>query len=193
MPPKAILFDFFDVLVLHGSDSFRLTYFPDDHEKNMRVKQLQLDRERGTIDFNHFVSKVAVVGNVDRTVVLKHIDNYQPNVQLLSYIRDHLKPNYKISMIFNAKGDRPSRILGSANSSMFDDIVLSYRFSFNDPETKVYELAANNLKVKEKECVYIGYLPSSCRAAEAVGMKSLCYWGFKQVEQEFGSHAQPNY
>jgi FMN phosphatase YigB (HAD superfamily) len=184
--PKAIIFDFYDVLALHGSDSFRLTYFPDNHEKNEQVKQLQLDRERGVIDFNHFVSKVAAVGGVDRQIVLKHIDNYQPNVQLLRYIHDKLKPRYKISMISNTRGDWPSRILGSANLAMFNDIVLSYKFAFTEPETEVYKSAARNLGVKEKECVYIGYLPSSCQAAEEVGMKSLCYWGFKQIEEEFG-------
>jgi FMN phosphatase YigB (HAD superfamily) len=183
---KAIVFDFYDVLVLRGSDSFRLTYFPDDHEKNVQVKQLQLDRERGVIDFNYFVSKVAAVGGVDRKVVLKHIDNYQPNLQLLKYIHDKLKPNYKISMITNTRSNMPLRILGMENLAMFNDIVLSYKFVFNDSETEMYKSAARNLGVQEKDCVYIGYLPSSCQTAEEVGMKSLCYWGFKQIEKEFG-------
>ncbi len=184
--PKAIIFDFFDVLALHGTDSFRLTYFPDNLEKNRQVKQLQADRELGKIDFDHFVTKVAAVGGVDRRIVLRHIDDYQPNLQLLRYIREELKPKYKIGMLSNTGKDWPSRILGPANLAMFDDIVLSYKAGFTEFETEMYKLAARNLGVKEKECVYIGYLPSYCQAAEAAGMKSIWYWGFKQIEEEFG-------
>ena len=183
---KAIIFDFFDVLALHGSDSFRLTYFPDDFEKNRQVKQLQLDRESGTIDFDQFVSKVAAIGGVDQSIVLDHIDNYQPNVQLLKYIQDKLKPRYKIGLVSTTGGGWPSIILGSVNLAMFDDIVFSYKVGFTDSETAIFRQAARNLGVKAKECVYIGYLPSNCQAAEAVGMKSIWYWGFKQIEKEFG-------
>jgi HAD superfamily hydrolase (TIGR01509 family) len=183
---KAIIFDFFDVLALRGTDSFRLTYFPDDLEKNRQVKQLQADRELGKIDFEHFVSKVAAVGGVNRQIVLRHIENYQPNVQLLKYIREQLKPKYKIGMIPNTTSDWLLRILGSANLALFDNIVLTPKPAYTEPETKIYQLAAHNLGVKEKECVYVGYLPSNCQAAEATGMKSIWYWGFKQIEEEFG-------
>ena len=183
---KAIIFDFFDVLVLQGSDSFRLTYFPDYSEKNRQVKQLQLDRESGTIDFNHFVSKVAAVGGVDESVVLKHIDNYQPNVQLLKYIDTKLKPKYKIGLLSDTAKGWPYIILSTANLAMFDDVISSDKAPFTESETHIFKLAAKNLKVKEKECVYIGYLPSYCQAAERAGMKSVWYWGFKQIVKEFG-------
>lgn len=183
---KAIIFDFFDVLVLHGSDSFLLTYFPNDPEKNSQVKQLQLDRERGTIDFGHFVSKLAAVGGVDQKIVLKHIDNYQPNVQLLSYIRNKLKPKYKIGMISNTEEDWPSKILGAKNIAMFDDIFLSHKTDLTGLDARFYKMVADNLKVKVEDCTYIGYIPSYCEAAETTGMKSLCYWGIKQIEGEFG-------
>jgi len=182
---KAIIFDFFDVLVLHGSDSFRLTYFPDDPEKNEKVKKLQLERERGTIDFDHFVTKLAEVGRVDRAVVLKHIDNYQPNLQLLKYIHDKLKSKYKIGMLSDTGRGWPYIILGSEYLAMFDDIIGSDKAPFTESETHIFKLAARSLKVKEKECVYIGYLPSYCQTAESVGMKSIWYWGFKQIEKEF--------
>lgn len=183
---KAIIFDFFDVLVLQGSDSFRLTYFPNDLEKNRQVKRLQSDRELGVIDFNRFVAKVAAVGGVDPSVVLKHIDNYQPNVQLLKYIDGKLKPKYKIGMVSITAGGWPSVILGSANLAMFDDIISSYKTGFLGCEIDVFRQATRNLGAKAKECVYVGYLPSNCQAAEAIGMKSIWYWGFKQIEKEFG-------
>ena len=183
---KAIIFEFFDVLALQGSDSFRLTYFPDDVVKNNQVKELQSDRERGIVDFNRFVSKVAAVGGVRRQIVLKHIENYQPNVQVLNYIQDKLKPKYKIGMISVTDKNWLLRILGSKNLAMFDDIVLSNEAITPELETKMFKLAAKNLGVKTKNCIYIGYLPSSCQAAEAAGMKSIWYWGFMQIEKEFG-------
>lgn len=181
--PQALLFDFFDVLVLRGSDSFRLTYFPDNPEKNRQVKQLQIDRETGIIDFDRFVSKLAAIGMVDRQIVLKHIDNYQPNIQLLKYIRNQLKPKYKIGMVSSTAGDRPYTILRSAALAMFDSIISSDKVTLADSETHIFRLAARSLRVKEQDCVYIGYLPSSCRAAEAAGMQTIWYWGIKQIEK----------
>ncbi len=181
---KAIIFDFFNVLALIGSDSFRLTYFPDDFVKNQQVKQLQHDRELAIIDFDYFVTKVAAIGEIDRSLVLQHINNYQANIQLLNYIRQTLKLKYKIALIANTTQDQLEQILGLVNLAMFDDIISSEQVVLSNDETKAYCLIAKDLGVNKNECLYVGYLPSACRLAETIGMKSLWYWGLKQLEKE---------
>jgi FMN phosphatase YigB (HAD superfamily) len=102
---KAVIFDFFGVLALRNSASFRQTYYPEDSEKTNRTKKIQDDLGRGDISYDDYIDGLARIGGVDREVVLKYTEEYQSNIELLEYIRNHLKPNYKLGIISNAGAD----------------------------------------------------------------------------------------
>lgn len=108
----------------------------------------------------------------------------EPNKILLAYIRAKLKPRYKIGIISNAIGDWIGEILEDQDIKLFDDIVISYKAGVNKPNPEIYRLALSNLGVKPEEAVFIDDIEAYCEAARAVGMKSIFYQGFEQMESE---------
>lgn len=181
---KAIIFDFFGVLGVRGSESFRQAYVGDDTKKSEKIRSLQDKLGLGSIGYDDYISALSKISGVDRGTVLQYTEDYQPNLELLEYIRSGLKPKYKIGIISNAGADWVLRILGSSNMKMFDDIILSYKVRFIKPNPEIYNMSAKNLGVKEQECIFIDDISPYCEGAEAVGMKSIRYRNFKQMKTE---------
>ncbi|MBX4197248.1 HAD-IA family hydrolase [Candidatus Saccharibacteria bacterium] len=181
---KAVIFDFFGVLALRDSASFRQTFYADNPEKVAQTKKVQNQLGLGQIGYDDFISALAKIGGVDREEVLKYTEEYQPNLELLNYIRDQLKPNYKLGIISNAGADWVQRILGQDNQRLFDNIILSYMVGFIKPDSEIYEMSANNLGVKEEECVFIDDILTYCQGAEATGMSTIWYQDFGQMKTE---------
>ena len=181
---KTVIFDFFGVLAVRGSASFRQTYYPDDAEKIKQTKKIQDALGLGIIDYDDFITALAKIGGVSREEVLKYTEDYQPNTELLDYIRQKLKPKYKLGIISNAGADWVLQILGANNQKLFDDIILSYKVGFIKPDGEIYAMSAKNLGVKSEECLFIDDILTYCQGAEAVGMNTIWYKDFAQTKSE---------
>jgi HAD superfamily hydrolase (TIGR01509 family) len=179
---KAVIFDFFGVLAIRDTTSFRQAYFADDPEKQNQIKKLHDQLGLGVIGYDEFINELARIGGVDKKTVLEHTENYEPNQRLLGYIKEELKPKYKIGIISNAGDDWVLKILGSDNYKLFDDIVLSYKYSIIKPDPRIYELSADNLHIKPSESVFVDDIMTYCQGAEAVGMKTVWYKDFNQMK-----------
>jgi epoxide hydrolase-like predicted phosphatase len=181
---KAIIFDFFGVLAVRGTPSFRKAHLAADPEKNSQAKLLNDELGRGNLGYDDFISGLAKIGGVDRSTVLQFTEDYQPNSELLEYMRDNLKPKYKLGIISNAGDDWVLKILGEDNYKLFDDVVLSYKVGLIKPEPEIYEMSAKNLEVKPGECVFIDDILTYCQGAENIGMNTIWYQDFKQMKKE---------
>lgn len=181
---KAVIFDFFGVLAVRGSVGFRQTYFADDELKMAQAKKLQDELGLGKIGYDDFVDGLAKLGGVDRDTVLKYTEDYQPNQELLDYIRAELKPAYKLGIISNAGADWVLRILGRSNTKLFNDIILSYQVEVIKPEAEIYRMSARNLGVQASECVFVDDITTYCDGARTVGMKAIWYKDFEQMKSE---------
>ncbi len=176
---KAVIFDFFSVLAIRDSASFRETFYPNDPDKLRQTTQAQNELGLGEIGYDDFVSKLAKIGGVNRQTALKYTENYHANRQLLNFIKNELKPKYKVGIVSNAGQDWVLKILGQSGKELFDDIILSYKVGAIKPEPKIYELAANNLGVHPQECIFVDDILTYCNGAEAVGMKTVWYKDFE--------------
>lgn len=181
---KAIIFDFFGVLAGRDSLSFRQTFYPDDDKKIESTKKLLNYLGLGLIGYQDYIDGLVKLGGVDRETVLKYTEDYQPNTQLLDYIRDHLKPKYKIGIVSNAGEDWVIKIIGDKNSKIFDDIILSYKTGYIKPQPQIYEMSLKNLGVKSHESVFIDDILTFCQGAESIGMNSIWYKDFDQMKTE---------
>jgi len=181
---KAIIFDFFGVLALRGSESFRQTYVAQHPEKNQQVMAVYDQLGLGRIGYNEFIDQLAKIAGVKRDDVLAYTEDYQANTQLLDYIRDDLKPNYKIGIISNAGEDWVLKILGEPGLRLFDDIVLSYKVKIIKPQPEIYKTSARNLGVNPEDCIFIDDILTYCQGAEQVGMNTVWYQDFDQFKQE---------
>jgi HAD superfamily hydrolase (TIGR01509 family) len=188
---KAIIFDFFSVLAVRDSASFRKTFYPDDAGKTRRTKQVQDELGRGLIGYDDYVTRLGEIGGVDRLTVLKYTEDYRANTELLDYIRTKLKPKYKIGIVSNAGQDWVLKILGKDGLELFDDVVLSYKISYIKPEPQIYELSAKNLGVNQEECIFVDDILAYCQGAERVGMSTIWYKDFEQMREELEALIAP--
>lgn len=180
---KAIIFDFYSVLAIRDTGSFRKTNFPDDKLKMQKALDMADKLGLGQIGYDEYIDGLAELGNVDREEVLKHTEDYTPNRELLDYIQNNLKPKYRIGIISNAGSDWVAKILGE-DIKLFDDIVLSYQVGRIKPDPAIYEHSAQNLGVSPAEAVFIDDIKTYCDGAEKVGMKSVWYRDFNQTKKD---------
>ena len=109
--------------------------------------------------------------------------NGEPNQALLDFIRDELKPKYKIGLVSNSSGAGLKRLLGE-DLKLFDDVVISEEVRLYKPEPEIYELAAQRLGAKPAKCLYVDNHGYRVAGAEATGMPGLVYKGFSQLKNE---------
>jgi len=184
---KAIIFDFFGVLVTEGFKRFCDKYFPDDKQKRRQAIDLVTAHDWGKISQKEYVSGLAELAGVSRDIVMDHMQDNQPNDALIGYIKDQLKPKYKIGVLSNSGDDYLSRILEPSDVRLFDDVVLSFRYRMVKPQPEIYELAAKRLGVEPAECVFVDDGASHCEGAQRVGMSSVLYEDFPSFRGQLES------
>jgi epoxide hydrolase-like predicted phosphatase len=181
---KAIIFDFFGVLVSEGFKQFRDNYFPGDAVKWSQAIDLVNRHDSGQMTKDDFIQGMADISGKSFDFVAQSINTNQPNKILVNYIRQVLKPKYKLGVLSNSGDDYLSQMFEPEDVSLFDDVVLSYRYKMIKPQPGIFELAADRLGVKPTECVFIDDSPSHCAGASSTGMKTITYKDFEQFKKE---------
>jgi HAD superfamily hydrolase (TIGR01509 family) len=193
---KAVIFDFFGVIVTEGLKQFLDTYFPNDPKKRKEAINEVVKFDSGVVNITRkgLVDELARMAGVSSQKALDYFNDNQPNKLLLDYIQNELKPKYKIGVLSNAGDNFISELLSKDEQQLFDDVVLSYRFGMAKPKQEIYELAAERLNVLTTECVFVDDSPSHCEGAKRSGMKTVWYEDFPQVKKDLekilssGSH-----
>jgi len=180
---KAIIFDFFGVISTRGLAQFRRDYVKGDDAKNKQIRKLKDLLNIGQIGYDDFIDGLVKISGASRDTVLGYTEEYQPNSELLDYIRAKLKSKYKIGIISNSGADWVEKIIGD-DKRLFDDIVLSYQTGHTKPDAEIYQLSVKNLGVKPGECVFIDDIRTYCEGAEKVGMESIWYRGFEGFKRQ---------
>lgn len=180
---KAIIFDFFGVLNTENWVPFKNKYFVQDEELSNQATLLMQQVNLGTISREEFLQKVAKLANVPVDGIRTLIEIKSPNEELLSFIKT-LKPVYKIGILSNSSGDAVRELFSHEQAALFDATVFSYEIGFIKPDPRIYEAAAERLRVSPTECVYIDDKQKHCDGAVQVGMKAILYQDFKQMKAE---------
>jgi HAD superfamily hydrolase (TIGR01509 family) len=181
---KAIIFDFFGVLVTEGFKLFRDTHFPDDEQKWQAAIELVNKHDSGLISKAQFIEGMADISGKSIDFVAESINSNKPNKLLIEYIKSELKPKYKIGVLSNSGDDYLSQMLDPSDAKMFDDVILSYRYGMIKPQIEIFELAAERLGVLTTECVFIDDSPSHCQGARRAGMKTIHYEDFPSFKKQ---------
>jgi HAD superfamily hydrolase (TIGR01509 family) len=181
---KAIIFDLFGVLSTEGFRVFCDKYFKNDPLKRTEAQQLMDQSSLGNVDYKSFIKKLAALGQVPEKLVYDYLDDNVPNEPLFDYIRQELKPKYKISLLSNASANWLHEIFKPEDINLFDDAVISFEVHMTKPDPQMYKLAAKRLEVSSAECVFIDDIYRYCEGAKAVGMKAILYEDFVQMKIE---------
>lgn len=105
--------------------------------------------------------------------VLTSINANDTNEALFAYIRDDLKPHYKIGMISNAGADWLHELFEPWQVELFDDTILSFEVGIVKPDPAIYEMAATRLGVTPEECIFVDDIEQFCTVAADLGMKAI--------------------
>ncbi len=112
------------------------------------------------------------------------LDTNPSNIPLLEFIRDELKPHYKIGFLSNASDDWLEELFSPDQQSLFDDFVLSFQHGIAKPDTAIFELAAERLGTKPVDCVFVDDVTAYCEGARSVGMQTIQFQNFEQFKKE---------
>lgn len=180
---KAIIFDFFGVLVTEGFKQFCDIHFSNDNKKRQEAIKLVNKHDSGLISMEEFYAGLASLAHIEYSSA-EAINSNQPNSLLINYIRKELKPKYKIGVLSNSGDDYISRMLNPEDVKIFDDVILSYRYGIIKPQKEIFEMSAERLGVKTIECIFVDDSPSHCQGAKAAGMQAILYEDFEQMKAE---------
>ncbi len=182
---KAIIFDYFGVIVSEGVTSFLDNFCPVNSTKRQGAIKLIDDYDKNSaITYDEFLEQLAQIAGTTKDVAEKYLDNDYPNRSLINYIRTELKPHYKVGILSNSAQDWVSEELDPEDIKIFDEIVLSYKYKMIKPHPEIFELITNKLNIKPAECVLIDDQMRHCDGARAVGMQAIQYKDFEQFKNE---------
>jgi putative hydrolase of the HAD superfamily len=181
---QAIIFDCFGVLASEGLLPFLNKYFGRDPQTLQRLTELNKQVDAGLVTAEAFSQTLAALAYISADQVRAQIEHNVPDEALLRYIKEELKPHYKIGMLSNSAHNRLGQIFKPEHIALFDVIVLSYQVGAAKPDPKPYQVIIERLALTPQECLLIDDQPRYVEGAEAVGMRALLYRSFEQMRRE---------
>jgi len=190
MPIQAVFFDVGGVLLDMENHDKR-------HEWEAR---LGLPREYLTrLVFDSVLFARTMTGEVPEETVWKYVaemlglsDEQLPQFQSdfwegerlnadLAQFAQELRPRYKVGIISNAGMGAHADVNRKFNlDSYVDDAIYSAEVKLAKPDTRIFRLALERLKVQAEAAVFVDDMPRNVQAAQSLGMKGV---QFKNTEQ----------
>lgn len=182
---KAIIFDCFGVLVGKG---FWATYEAagGDPIKDEAFIHSMLDKANsGAISDRLF--SVAMAEKLGMDVHEWEQVMFQEEVcdtQLFDYIKNELKPHYKIALLSNTNVGVVEQRIPAEYLGLFEVKVLSAEVGYMKPEPTIYKIAIDRLGIKPEEAVFVDDHERYVAAANDFGINSFVYKGLQHFKQD---------
>jgi len=89
-----------------------------------------------------------------------------------------LKKKYKLGLVTNGESaGQYLKIKQTKIAQYFDGVIVSGDYGYNKPDPRLFEIAADNLGVSCKECIFVGDLfQTDIIGAHRAGMKPIWLW-----------------
>jgi HAD superfamily hydrolase (TIGR01509 family) len=181
---KAFIFDCFGVLASDGLLPFFDTYLAHDPELLQAAESLCRQVNAGLADYDDFIRQLSQMAHVSEQAARERIEHNVPNAELFTYIKDKLKPKYKIGFLSNAGRNWLSEIFEPWQIELFDAVVLSYEIAITKPDPRAYQTIAAKLGLAPAECIMVDDLERYVTGAREAGMQAIQYASFEQLKQE---------
>lgn len=182
---RAIIFDCFGVLVTDALKAIRDELYASNPEGALEVDQLVRAANVGAISPDESSQRVAEILGTSVDVYRGKIrDGEARNEPLFDYILE-LRKTYKTAMLSNISA--PSlhkRFTDEELQTYFDVVVTSGEIGFAKPSPEIYEITADRLGLRCDECIFTDDRELFTTAATSVGMYSILYTNFTQLQKE---------
>ncbi len=184
---RAIVFDCYGVLAEDGWLPFKRKYIGNDKERAQALADLGKQNDYGMITNNEYFAQAAAVAGVDEQLLRDAVGRRVPNTELFEFIKNELKPKYKIGLLSNANYNVMRELFTPEQAELFDASVLSYESKMVKPDPRMFRLMADRLGVQPEECIFIDDVERYCVAADEVGIRSVVYVSPQQAVQELSA------
>jgi len=188
---KAIIFDCFGVLVGSG---FWNVYekLGGDLSKDKDFINEKLDEA----NLGHITSiqfRQAMAGRLSISIT-----EYQaafrkdevPNEKLFLFMREELKPNYKLALISNATGNSVRRKIPEDKLELFDELFISAEVGLLKPDPALFRLALKKLDAEARETIFVDDHQEYVDGAKSVGMNSILFHDLDIFKLQIKSYEQ---
>ena len=181
---RAVIFDCFNVLVSCKLPQLFAQYTHNDPAKLSQFQELCHQADHGDISSEQYWPQIAALmglslGDCHQIVDAERHHNYE----LIQYIREDLKPSYKIGLLSNAGHDIWQYITPDLQE-LFDVRVLSADLRRCKPDAEVYLETCRRLQVAPEEAVMIDDSLTNCIGARRAGLSALEYRSYTQLRSE---------
>lgn len=184
---KAIIFDFFGVIC--SDDYWR--YVKTDSNTDSNFRNYSEEVNLGDITWQDFVRKIAEATSTTVEDVNKLYATEKIDPRLIGLIH-HLRNDYKIGLLTNAHHDFINGLLDKNKlRELFDVIVISSELKLVKPDPQIFKYLLSQLSLSSDEVVYIDDLDRHVQAAAKLGIKTIKYENFNQLQmnlQELLNH-----
>ncbi len=183
MAIRAIIFDFFGVLVLSGRG---LLYHDFPALKN-QIHDLERQSDYGIISRSEFNEAIGQLTHLSpETIEDRYWATSVRNESAIDWVKElKLSGMYKIGLLSNVgRGWLDDFMTVDQRLGLFDMEVLSSDVGMVKPALEMFELAARRLGVEPFDCVMIDDLLTNIDGAERVGMKGVLFGTTTQAQTE---------
>lgn len=182
---KAIIFDFFGVIVVDGMQALIDDILADKPGDKQRVQELIMLANSGVMPVSQYGQEVTQILGISYDEYRRRITQAEVrNKPLLKYIVP-LRRSYKTALLSNiGKGSLEKRFTQAELDELFDVVVASGEIGVAKPSVQAYLITAERLGVEPSECVFIDDRRKYCDGAIAVGMQAIMFESFAQCKSD---------
>jgi putative hydrolase of the HAD superfamily len=183
---KAIIFDCFGVVI---SDALTLMVnkLAEKHPQEAEeVRYLVGLSNRGLMDTEKAHREIAAIMQLDYAQYQHQIQHGEiKDHELLDYIKG-LRSRYQTALLSNiSPHGLELRFREGELEQFFDVTVASGSIGHAKPEPEAYQAVTERLGVSPEQCIFIDDIDRYCDAAEALGMRTICYTDFTSFKRQF--------
>lgn len=182
---KVIYFDFFNVLCNPPLTQIIQRIIPasEQHKYTDRLNELDL----GNISLKEYVKELSDGSGLTEDQINEEIDSAPKlDLNLIEFIKNKLKDNYRIGLFTNALNTTIYKIL-DRNIDIFDIKLISSEVKLIKPNKRIFELAIDMSKVRSNEILFIDDNEKNIDAARELGINTIHYAGFEAFVAEINS------
>jgi HAD superfamily hydrolase (TIGR01509 family) len=176
---RGIIFDCFGVLHLDSNTAYFMQ-FPQQQEA---IHNLNMRADHGFIDREGYLAEASELIDRSPEEILQAIATGSVlNQLMIEYIKQQLKPHYKIGMVSNmGRGWIQDFFDEHQLHDIFDVVVLSSEEGITKPNPLIFERTAERLDLLPNECLMVDDRADNCRGATMAGMKAVQFTSNDQL------------
>lgn len=181
---KAVIFDCFGVLISCKLPILFKQHTNKDPNKWQRFTDLCQKADIGEITSDQLWPQIAELMELSLDECHRIVDaERHPNYELLQYIREDLRGNYKVGLLSNAGQDIWQYVTPDIRE-LFDVSLISAELHRAKPDIEAFEEVCRQLGVSPEQALMIDDSLANCVSAKQTGLSVVQYQSFPQFRAE---------